>query len=103
MLMAVGRATLYKHFDRALLVAIGFYGVFAYSTRHCTPLINAYIDVYFSWRWTYWAYVPVSCIAMVLVWCFFRPDRPPQPVRLRLDWLAITTFVAWLIAIDFAF
>ena len=46
MLMAVGRATLYKQFDRALLVAIGFYGVFAYSTRHCTPLINAYIDVY---------------------------------------------------------
>jgi MFS family permease len=103
MLMAVGRATLYKQFDRALLVAIGFYGVFAYSTRHCTPLINAYIDVYCSWRWTYWAYVPVSLIAMVLVWCFFRPDRPPQPMRLRLDWLAITTFVAWLIAIDFAF
>ena len=27
MLMAVGRATLYKQFDRAVLVAIGFYGV----------------------------------------------------------------------------
>ena len=86
-----------------LLVAIGFYGVFAYSTRYWTPLINAYIDVYFSWRWTYWAYVPVSLIATVLVLCFFRPDRPPQPVRLRLDWLAITGFVAWIIAIDFAF
>ena len=97
MLMAVGRATLYKQFDRALLVAIGFYGVFAYSTRYWTPLINAYIDVYLSWRWTYWAYVPVSLIATVLVWCFFRPDRPPQPVRMRLDWLAITTFVAWII------
>ena len=32
--MAVCRVTLYKQFDRALLVAIGFYGVFAYSTRH---------------------------------------------------------------------
>ncbi len=52
MLMAVGRATLYKQFDRALMVAIGFYGVFAYSTRHCTPLINAYIDVYVSSRST---------------------------------------------------
>ena len=103
MLMAVGRATLYKQFDRALLVAIGFYGVFAYSTRYWTPLINAYIDVYLSWRWTYWAYVPVSLIATVLVLCFFRPDRPPQPVRMRLDWLAITTFVAWIISIDFAF
>jgi MFS family permease len=103
MLMAVGRATLYKQFDRALLVAIGFYGVFAYSTRYWTPLINAYIDVYLSWRWTYWAYVPVSLIATVLVLCFFRPDRPPQPVRMRLDWLAITTFVAWIVSIDFAF
>ena len=103
MLMAVGRATLYKQFDRALLVAIGFYGVFAYSTRYWTPLINAYIDVHLSWRWTYWAYVPVSLIAMVLVWCFFRRDRPPQPVRMRFDWLTITAFVTWIIAIDFAF
>jgi MFS family permease len=103
MTMAVGRATLYKQFDRALMVAIGFYGVFAYSTRYWTPLINAYIDVNLSWRWTYWAYVPISLIATVLVWFFFRPDRPPQPARLRLDWLAITGFVAWIIAIDFAF
>ena len=84
-------------------MAIGFYGVFAYSTRYWTPLINAYIDVYLSWRWTYWAYVPIALIATVLVWLFFRPDRPPQPARLRLDWLAITGFVAWIIAIDFAF
>ena len=73
MVMAVGRATLYKQFDRALLVAIGFYGVFAYSTRYWTPLINAYIDVYLSWRWTYWAYVPMSLFAMVLVWCSSDP------------------------------
>src|SRR3954470_23041460 len=83
MLMAVGRATLYKQFDRALLIAIGFFGVFAYSTRYWPPLINAYNDVYLSWRWTYWAYVPVSLIATVLVLFFFRPDRPPQPVRMR--------------------
>ena len=80
MAMAVGRATLYQQFDRALLVAIGFYGVFAYSTRYCTPLINAYLDVYLSWRWMYWAYVPVGLIAAILVWCFFRPDRPPKPM-----------------------
>ena len=85
------------------LVAIGFYGVFAYSTRHWTPLINAYLDVYLSWRWMYWAYVPVGLIAAVLVWCFFRPDRPPKPVRVPIDWLAVTTFVAWLVAIEFAF
>ena len=101
--MAVGRVTLYKQFDRALLVAIGFYGVFAYSTRHITPLVNAYLDVYLSWRWMYWAYVPVGLVAAVLVWRFIRPDRPPQPMHVPIDWLAITTFVAWIVAIVFAF
>src|SRR6516165_528004 len=32
--MAICRVTLYKQFDRLLLVAVGFYGIFAYSTRH---------------------------------------------------------------------
>jgi MFS family permease len=102
--MVVGRATLYKQFDRALLVAIGFYGVFAYSTRYCTPLINAYLDVWLSWRWMYWAYVPVGLIAAALVRRFIRPDRPQQqPSRVPVDLLAITTFVAWIVAIVFAF
>jgi MFS family permease len=101
--MIVGRATLYKQFDRALLVAIGFYGVFAYSTRYFTPLINAYLDVWLSWRWMYWAYVPVGLIASALVWRFIRPDRPPQPIRLPIDWLAVTAFTAWIVAVVFAF
>jgi MFS family permease len=101
--MAICRVTLYKQFDRALLVAIGFYGVFAYSTRHITPLVNAYLDVYLSWRWMYWAYVPIGLIAAALVWRFIRPDRPPQPIRVPIDWLAITAFVAWVVAITFAF
>ncbi len=103
MTMAVGRAALYKHFDHALLVAIGFYGVFAYSTRYWTPLINAYLDVQLSWRWMYWAYIPTGLAAAVLVWFFFRPDRPPKPVRVPIDWLAVTLFVVWLVAIEFAF
>jgi MFS transporter, DHA2 family, multidrug resistance protein len=101
--MAICRVTLYKQFDRALLVAIGFYGVFAYATRHITPLVNAYLDVYLSWRWMYWAYVPVGLAAAVLVWRFIRPDRPPRPVHLPIDWLAVTAFVAWIVAIEFAF
>src|SRR5262247_1282167 len=40
---------------------------------------------------------------MVLVWRYFLPDRPPQPVHLRIDWLALTLFVAWIVAIVFAF
>jgi MFS family permease len=103
LVMGIGRATLYKQFDRMLLVAIGFYGVFAYSTRHWTPLLMAEIDLWLSWRWMYWVYVPVALVALVLVWRYFRPDRPPRPIRLPIDWLAVTLFVAWVVAIVFVF
>jgi MFS family permease len=100
---ALCRTTLYKQFDRLLLVGIGFYGIFAYATRNATPLAMAELDVAFSWRWMYWSHVPIALVGALLVWRFFRPDRPPQPVRLRIDWLALTLFVAWVVALVFAF
>ncbi|HVS37292.1 MAG TPA: MFS transporter [Gemmataceae bacterium] len=103
LVMGIGRATLYKQFDRALLVAIGFYGVFAYSTRYFTPLVMAEIDVWLSWRWMYWFYIPAALLAMWLVSRYFRPDRPPKPMRLPIDWFAVTLFTAWVVAITFAF
>lgn len=103
MVMALCRTTLYKQFDRLLLVGIGLYGIFAYATRNATPLLMAELDVGLSWRWMYWSQVPIALLGMVLVWSYFRPDRPPQPVRLPIDWLALTLFVAWIVAIVFAF
>jgi MFS family permease len=103
MVTALCRTTLYKQFDRLLLVAIGFYGIFAYATRNATPLFMAELDVGLSWRWMYWSHVPIALIGMVLVWRYFRPDRPPQPMHLPIDWLALTVFVAWIVAIVFAF
>ncbi|MBV8347883.1 MAG: MFS transporter [Mycolicibacterium sp.] len=100
---ALCRTTLYKQFDRLLLVGIGFYGIFAYATRNATPLLMAELDVALSWRWMYWFHAPIGLVGMVLVWRYFRPDRPPQPVRLRIDWLALTVFVVWVVAIVFAF
>jgi MFS family permease len=103
LVMSLCRTTLYKQFDRLLLVGIGFYGIFAYATRNTTPLLMAVLDVGLSWRWMYWAHVPIALLGMVLVWRHFRPDRPPQPMRLPIDWLALTVFVAWIVAIVFAF
>src|SRR5215469_12226229 len=79
MVMGIGRTTLYKQFDRLLLVAIGFYGIFAYATRNASPLLMAELDVGLSWRWMYWSHVPIALVGMVLVWRYFRPDHPPQP------------------------
>src|SRR5262245_30394916 len=92
LVMGLGRATLYKQFDRVLLVAVGFYGVFAYSTRHCTPLVMAELETWLSWRWMYWVFIPVALAALGLVWAYFRPDVPAKPFNLPIDWFAVTLF-----------
>jgi DHA2 family multidrug resistance protein len=63
----------------------------------------AQLDVWLSWRWMYWFYVPIAIVGMVFVWRFFRPDRPPKPVTLSVDWLAPNLFVVWVVAVVFAF
>lgn len=103
LVMALCRTTLYKQFAGLLLVAVGLYGVFAYATRNSTPLLMAELDVHLSWRWMFWFYVPIALLAMMLVWRTFRPDRPPKPMNLPIDWLAVTLFTAWVVAIVFAF
>jgi MFS transporter, DHA2 family, multidrug resistance protein len=103
MVMSLCRSTLYKQFDRFLLVAIGLYGTFAYATRNATPLLMAELDVELSWRWMFWFYVPIALVALMLVWRYFRPDRPAKPVNLPIDWLAVTLFTIWVVAMVFAF
>ena len=38
-------------------------------------------------------------------WCrrTFRPDRPPKPLPLRIDWFAVTLFAAWVSCLLFTF
>jgi MFS family permease len=103
LVMGLCRTTLYKQFDRLLLVAIGLYGTCAYATRNATPLLMAELVVHLSWRWMYWFYIPIALLGMVLVYRYFRPDRPPKPVHLPIDWLAVTLFTAWVVAVTFAF
>ena len=65
MVMGLCRNTLYKQFDGRLLVAIGFYGTFAYATRNSTPLLMAELTVGLSWRWMYWSTSRSRCWG----WC----------------------------------
>jgi MFS family permease len=101
--IAVGRSTLYKQFDRALLVAIGFYGVCAYATRPSTPLVTALINDWLSWRWIYWVNVPLALAGLLAVLRYIRPDRPPKPAHVPVDWAALTTFIGWVVSLLFAF
>jgi hypothetical protein len=90
------RSTLYRQFDRTVIVAVGIYGVIAYATRPLTPLVTAYVNDLLSWRWIYWVNVPVALLGLVLVLRTFRPDRPAKPLPLRFDWFAVTLFAAWV-------
>src|SRR5205814_522728 len=86
-----------------VMVAIGFYGVIAYSSRPTTPLLTALINDQFSWRWIYWVNVPLTLFGLLLVRRFVKPDRPPKPLPLRIDWLAVTLLAAWVVSLVFAF
>ncbi|MDG3005422.1 MFS transporter [Paludisphaera mucosa] len=97
------RSILYHQFDRALLVAVGFYGVGAYSTRNVTPLVTAYVNDWLSWRWIFWINVPIAALAIPMVLRFIRPDRAAVPRSLRIDWVGVTLFAAWVSCLLFAF
>jgi MFS family permease len=103
MVIVICRSLLYRQFDRLVIVAIGFYGVVAYATRPTTPLFTALINDALSWRWIFWVNVPLALLAIPLVRRFIKPDRPPRPLPLRIDWFAVTLFVAWIVALTFIF
>ena len=75
----------------------------AYSTRPTTPLFTAYVNDALSWRWVFWVNIPIALVGLVLVRRFFRPDRPPKPLPLRIDWLAVTLLAGWVVCLAFTF
>jgi MFS family permease len=103
MVIMICRSLLYRQFDRMVIVAIGFYGVIAYATRPTTPLVTALINDALSWRWIFWVNVPLAMLAFPLVRRFIKPDRPAQPLPLRIDWVGVTLFVAWIVSLTFTF
>jgi MFS family permease len=103
MVIVLGRSLLYRQFDRMVIVAIGFYGVVAYATRPSTPLVTALVNDVLSWRWVFWVNVPLALLAIPLVLRFVKPDRPPKPLPLRIDWISVTLFTVWIVSLTFIF
>src|SRR5262245_61840966 len=103
MVVVICRSLLYRQFEHMVIVAIGFYGVIAYATRPTTPLLTALVNDALSWRWIFWVNVPLALLALPLVYRFIKPDRPPRPLPLRIDWTSVTLFAAWIVSLAFAF
>jgi MFS family permease len=103
MVIVICRSLLYRQFDRTVIVAIGCYGIIAYATRPTTPLVTAFVNDALSWRWIFWVNVPLGILAFPLVLRFIKPDRPPKPLPLRVDWIAVTLFTAWIVSLSFIF
>jgi MFS family permease len=103
MVIVICRSLLYRQFDRMVIVAIGIYGVIAYATRPTTPLLTAWVNDALSWRWVFWVNVPLGLLAFPLVRRFVKPDRPPRPMPLRIDWIGVTLFTAWIVSLTFLF
>ncbi len=103
MVIVLCRALLYRQFGSAVIIAIGFYGVVAYATRPTTPLLTALVNEELSWRWIFWVNVPLACLAFPLVLRCIKPDRPPQPMPLRVDWMAVTLLATSIVLMAFTF
>jgi MFS family permease len=103
MTIVLCRAMLYRQFDHMVIVAIGFYGVIAYATRPSTPLLTAIVNDRLSWQWIYWINVPITFLGLALVKRFVKPDRPPKPMLLHIDWLSVTLLAVWIVSTLFAF
>src|ERR1043165_4440728 len=103
MVIVICRSLLYRQFDRMVIVAIGIYGVLAYATRPTTPLLTAWVNEALSWRWVFWINVPIAMVAFPLVLRFVKPDRPAKPLLLRIDWIAVSLFTAWVVSLAFLF
>ena len=102
MVMALCRTTLYKQFDRLLLVAIGLYGIL--PTRRATPPRC-------SWRNSTWGCPGGGCSGFTSrsrsgdgARLALFPSRPAAQAHEPAHRLAgVTLFTAWVVAIVFAF
>ena len=61
--------------------------------------LTALINDALSWRWIFWVNVPLALLAFPLVLRFIKPDRPAQPLPLRIDWVGVTLFVVWIVSL----
>lgn len=67
---------------------LGFYGFGIVLAPAFGPVIGGFLVDYFSWRYVFYAPVPVTLISAVLAW-HFLPTKTPRSDRYRFDFVGL--------------
>jgi EmrB/QacA subfamily drug resistance transporter len=60
------------------------------------PGLGGWITEHFSWRWAFWANVPLGVAAVVVLYFTF-PNLRPAVVRHSIDWTGIAALCGWVV------
>src|ERR1700686_4089879 len=60
------------------------------------PPLGGWITDHLSWRWAYYANVPLGLLAIVVVY-FALPNIQPRRERRLIDWAGIATLCGWIV------
>ncbi|OEY67943.1 DHA2 family efflux MFS transporter permease subunit [Marinobacter sp. X15-166B] len=75
---------------------LGFYGFGIVLAPALGPVIGGFLVDYFSWRYVFYAPVPVTLMAAVLAW-YFLPVKGPREQRYRFDFVGCALLSAVLV------
>lgn len=90
LLIPVGQAMVYREFrphERARLTSVIL--LVALMVPALSPVMGGWVVEATSWRWVFYANLPLALIALILTQCWVRPvTQSPRPAPVRLATLA---------------
>lgn len=90
LLIPVGQAMVYREFrphERARLTSVIL--LVALMVPALSPVLGGWVVEATSWRWVFYANLPLALIALILTQCWVRPvTQSPRPAPVRLATLA---------------
>ncbi len=92
-------ATIWREFPKNKDLATGLYAVGIYFGKALGPPVGAFFTDYPSWRWMFYAHVPVGVITLILSWWVLLPDKPTDAKPGRFDFLGLGLLASWVIAL----
>jgi len=81
LLIPVGQAMAYRHFpirDRARLTSVIL--LVALLVPALSPALGGWMIEALTWRWVFYANLPLTLLTLLLAVCWLQPDPPAQPV-----------------------